>query len=673
VEFADRHGFVDVNRLKTQFKRLRITEDVTARIRPLHWELEFADILIAPRSGFDLVIGNPPWLGTEWNKGDLLCEFNPEVIIRRWNASKVNSTWAKYAQKAETNEACDKAIDVAPEMLGVANFLGSPAMNKLISTVKPDLYKGFIALSFRIASQNGATGILHPPGIYRESGGEALRAKIFARMRSIFQFENQLKETMFKDIGNTRKYTISISGPLLDAPISIRIISNLFHPLTVDACFRGVDKSTACPGIKENGKWCLRGHPDRVLLFEPHNDRISFLHSSSIERVQQALSRHSHNVGSLLDESTFYIKGVNQAAAEESGFVEKKSDFPDLLDNVLLSPRHVGLGSPFQKAPKRICSSHRAYEVVNTDLLAKGHFPRALFHISTKGERNRDGWDVSTRYKSPLSLKILFNEMVDPCGQRSLLASMMPDTAAHTDLLSAFVASDVHTLLEASTGFMNILSDLVLRTGGSGHIKQHELWGMPIISRNSPRFSAATQRLMHLHRVLERFAIRLPGQESAIVHSDLDNWSQVKPGMLRDFAEIPSDFSRRLALIELDVLVAMETGIDLQDLISSVSSCFPVLMQYEDEQAYDSTGKIAFTTDKSLAGIGLPRRASGGNPSWEEIRNSRAGVFKRVVFDDTTPGGSKEIVEEYVAPFHICNREKDYLIAWKFFENEGLR
>jgi hypothetical protein len=96
-------------------------------------------------------------------------------------------------------------------------------------------------------------------------------------------------------------------------------------------------------------------------------------------------------------------------------------------------------------------------------------------------------------------------------------------------------------------------------------------------------------------------------------------------------------------------------------------------MQYEDEQAYDSTGKIVFTTDKSLAGIGLPRRASGGNPSWEELRNARAGVFKRVVFDDTTPGGSEEIVEEYVAPFHICNREKDYLIAWKFFENEGLR
>jgi hypothetical protein len=672
VDFSDRHGFVDVQRLKSQFERLRITEGVTNRIRPLHWELEFADIAISPRGGFDLVIGNPPWVGTEWNKGDLLGEFNPEAIVRNWNASKVNSTWAKYAALTEKQEACAKAVDTAPEMLGIAKFIGSSTMNRLISGAKPDLYKGFIALSARISSQDGVIGILHPPGIYRESGGEALRAHILPRMRYIFQFENQLKETMFRDIGNTRKYAISISGRQASDFYPTRIISNLFHPSTVDACFREIDDSSPCPGIKENGKWCLRGHPDRVLMLDSFQDRVSFVHSRSVERIQLKLASHAKKVSSLLSESTLYIKGVNQAAAEESGFVEKKSMFPVSLDTTLLSPRHVGLGSPFQKAPKRICNSHRAYEVVNPLLLSRGILPRTLFHITIKGNHNRAAWDVSRRYDSPLVLKILFNEMVDPSGQRSLLASLMPEQAAHTDLLSAFVTSDPYTLLEASTGFMNILSDLILRTSGSGHVKVHELSGMPIINRCSPRFPAAVQRIMHLHRILKYLGRQLPEQELSLGSNNLPGWSQERPRMLRPFTETPSDYSRRLALLELDVLVAMETGVSLPDLISAATSCFPVLMQYEEEQAYDSTGKIAFTTDKSLATVGLPRSAKGDSLCWDVIMKSNSGVFRRVIDDDTVPEGPVELAEEFVAPFFKCNRVEDYSKAWKFFAKVGL-
>ena len=47
VDFTDRHGFVDVQKLKAEFERLRQVEAVAKRIRPLHWDLEFADLLAA--------------------------------------------------------------------------------------------------------------------------------------------------------------------------------------------------------------------------------------------------------------------------------------------------------------------------------------------------------------------------------------------------------------------------------------------------------------------------------------------------------------------------------------------------------------------------------------------------------------------------------------------------
>lgn len=57
-DFSDRHGFVDVQRLKHEFERLRHVEAATRHIRPMHWDLEFSDLLVS--GGFDLIIGNPP-------------------------------------------------------------------------------------------------------------------------------------------------------------------------------------------------------------------------------------------------------------------------------------------------------------------------------------------------------------------------------------------------------------------------------------------------------------------------------------------------------------------------------------------------------------------------------------------------------------------------------------
>ena len=47
VDFSDQHGFVNVNKLLEDFERLRQVQSVVERVRPLHWDLEFADLLAA--------------------------------------------------------------------------------------------------------------------------------------------------------------------------------------------------------------------------------------------------------------------------------------------------------------------------------------------------------------------------------------------------------------------------------------------------------------------------------------------------------------------------------------------------------------------------------------------------------------------------------------------------
>jgi len=107
-------------------------------------------------------------------------------------------------------------------------------------------------------------------------------------------------------------------------------------------------------------------------------------------------------------------------------------------------------------------------------------------------------------------------------------------------------------------------------------------------------------------------------------------------------------------------------GMSLDQLITLYRLQFPVLQQYEADTWYDQNGRIIFTVNKGLTGVGFSRR------EWEsDIKGAPAGKkFYRTITDDTIPGGPVERTIEYVAPFDRCDREKDYEIAWKFFEEK---
>ena len=63
----DRYGQLRITKLRQNFPRVAEAEAIAAEYRFLHWELTFADIFAA-RGGFDLVLGNPPWLKVEWKE-----------------------------------------------------------------------------------------------------------------------------------------------------------------------------------------------------------------------------------------------------------------------------------------------------------------------------------------------------------------------------------------------------------------------------------------------------------------------------------------------------------------------------------------------------------------------------------------------------------------------------
>jgi hypothetical protein len=119
-------------------------------------------------------------------------------------------------------------------------------------------------------------------------------------------------------------------------------------------------------------------------------------------------------------------------------------------------------------------------------------------------------------------------------------------------------------------------------------------------------------------------------------------------------------------LVELDVLTAIALGMSLEQLKTIYRIQFSVLQSYEADTWYDANGRIVFTTNRSMIGVGFSRS------EWENgIKNATGGQkFYRTITDDTMPGGPVTRTIEYVAPFERCDREKDYETAWKFFEKK---
>jgi len=128
--------------------------------------------------------------------------------------------------------------------------------------------------------------------------------------------------------------------------------------------------------------------------------------------------------------------------------------------------------------------------------------------------------------------------------------------------------------------------------------------------------------------------------------------------------------ARRQALVELDVLVSMGLGLTLAQLQTLYRAQFYVLRGYEADTWYDRNGRIVFTNSKGLVGVGLPRTTSKRDPrpAWNDVKDMASGTVEHTVTDDTLPGGPRERTIVYEAPFDRCDREEDYAVVWREFE-----
>lgn len=198
-------GELHLERLLEQFPRLKLANQLAEQYRFFHWELTFADVF-ADNGGFDIMLGNPPWIKVEWNEGGVLGDYNPQFVLRKLSATKLREErQAAFERSPALRQGWFSELEEAE---GTQAFLNAAQNYPELKGIQTNLYKCFLPQAWRWGNQAGVSGFLHPEGIYDDPKGGGFRIRVYPRLRHHFQFWNETK--LFSEVHNQTLFSINV-------------------------------------------------------------------------------------------------------------------------------------------------------------------------------------------------------------------------------------------------------------------------------------------------------------------------------------------------------------------------------------------------------------------------------------------------------------------------------
>ncbi|MGA5168350.1 MULTISPECIES: hypothetical protein [Streptomyces] len=594
--------------LEGRFPWVGVAGDVAKRQGFFHWELEFAQVF-GGRGGFDLQVGNPPWVRPQWQEDLTLAELEPWFMLTQ------NSGAAEWRLRKDDvlRAAAENQAYILGELAahaGTVATLGSPATYPLLVGTQGDLYRAFMARVWQHLAHIGSAGMIHPDTHFGGVREGAIRAAAYRHLRVHAHFVNSANWA-FDDLTRSQEFAMHVYGPSRE-PDFLHLSELRDADILPDSLSH--DGSGEAPGIKHKGSWDIRPHRERVVHVD--TELLATWRSLSDSAGQaaetpllypvlrseqgaiEALAGYSNSLG---DHQPLITSGYHESGAKKDGLIRWENRTVPSISDVILQGPHFAAALPFYKQPRIPCRSNRDWDLVVPTETPEDYIPVTNFvrNVSEEAYLNaQDSWGgrPSTSY-----YRLAWRRMIPFNTSRSLQAAILPPGPAHIDAVnSTTLGSNLLTTLNA--GFWAALPlDYVLRITSRSNLHSGEARKMPAPTIHHPLASALLLRTLRLNVITahyaplweELFDPRWAGYE------DWANpaWSGLKPlsaglGPTWEYTTpLRTEHERRAALVELDALVAVWLGINADQLVAIFKSRYPQLYDFESATFFDALGR----------------------------------------------------------------------------------
>ncbi|MGO2314023.1 MAG: restriction endonuclease [Brachybacterium tyrofermentans] len=678
---------------------LRRATEIAEEQRFFHWELDFAAAF--DRGGFDLQVGNPPWVRPDLDVAALLGEFDPWWVL----ANKPSN--AEKARRRELTLAREGAVEAvllgSRDVASTAEFVGSDAMYPEMTGTRPDLYRNFMAQTWAHSSTPGIVALVHPPTHLTDAKGYVLRLAAYPRLRRHWRFINDLK--LFSEVHNLVEYSVNVYG--VGRAVDFLSAVSVYHPVVVEGSLRH-DGTGSQPGFKgEDGKWDLTPHRARIQrnqnkqlklwhsLMESGDASVAVESSRMLSSVNNAAAEAlgvlsgAIKVGSLKPE---FSVGWNETTDRAKGYFESSWGTPKSWREVILQGPYFHVATPFATERNESMLSNRDYSALDLEVLPSTAIPATEYtpiygeKTTASGElvpdtstydRAYGSWvlerdnEGKSKRTTPVRdhYRVMRRRMAATTGERTLIPAIYPPGAAHVHPVHSlgFSPAEVGSLAAAAGAMSSLLGDFVIRSTVSGDIFMSAINRLPQIPNTHTLASAVVLRTLRLNCLTDAYAGLWRDTYSDAFTSDAWAGGLERPSRTA-LGDVSSEWSmatplridedRRQALVEIDAIMAIVTGISIEDLVTIYRTQFGVLNDYDRGE-----GKKAYIFDAN--GRQIP---SAVRTAWNKAGRQDAGLplEDRTAVHPSATGTGRTIV--YEQPFRILDREADMRRAYAEFQ-----
>lgn len=182
--------------------------NISKQYKFFHWKIEFPEIF-QRGTGFDCVLGNPPWDVSQLNEVEYFANAAPDIaelkgVARKKKIEELKQNYPElYSNFEKTKHNCESEN----------GFFSGSNRYPLTSVGKVNLYAKFSEMIYCMMDSYGTAGFIVPSGIATDDGTKAYFGKIATSglLKSLYDFENS--EGIFPDVHLQTNFSLVTLAP----------------------------------------------------------------------------------------------------------------------------------------------------------------------------------------------------------------------------------------------------------------------------------------------------------------------------------------------------------------------------------------------------------------------------------------------------------------------------